>query len=306
MQINPNSRALPGFHNWECIELCNFGGSMRVTQLAGHDVPVIGQGTWHMAEQRDLRKHEVAALRQGLEAGMSLIDTAEMYADGGAEEIIGEAMAGIRDQVFLVSKVYPHNASRQNLAKACERSLRRLRTDHIELYLLHWPGQHPLEETVEAFERLREAGRIGAWGVSNFDMDDMQELTRITASTSSACATNQVLYNPSQRGIEFDLLPWGRQQSMPIMAYSPVGQGGRLLKDPVLQDIANRHQATTAQVCLAWACRQPGVIAIPKAVDPLHVAQNASAVDLQLSEADHAAIDAAFAPPQRKQRLAVL
>ena len=270
---------------------------MRTLELAGVQVPVIGQGTWRMGENRDRRKDEVAALREGIERGLRVIDTAEMYGEGGAEEVVGEALAGQRDQVLLVSKVYPHNASRTGVAAACERSLKRLGTEHIDLYLLHWRGQHPLEETVEAFERLREQGKIGRWGVSNFDLDDLQELGE------PACATNQVLYNPEERGVEFDLLPWQQRQNMPLMAYCPLGQGGALLADAALHQVAQRHGVTSAQVALAWALRQPNVLVIPKASDPRHLAENAAAAELQLSVADLQAIDSAYPAPTRKQRL---
>ena len=273
---------------------------MRKTTLGNHQVPVIGQGTWYMGEDPGLHRREVAALQQGIDLGLTLIDTAEMYAEGGAEEVVGEALAGRRDQVFLVSKVYPHNASRKGAIAACERSLARLATEHIDLYLLHWRGQHPLEETVEAFERLREAGKIGRWGVSNFDTDDMRELD------NPACASNQVLYNPEQRGIEFDLLPWSRQQGLPTMAYCPLAQAGRLLRHPVMTQVAERHGATPAQVSLAWVTRGEGVIAIPKAVNPEHVRLNAAAADLVLAEEDLQDIEQAFPAPTRKQRLAMV
>ncbi|MGN8344513.1 aldo/keto reductase [Pseudomonas sp. SMV71] len=273
---------------------------MRTLQLAGVSVPVIGQGTWRMGEEPSQHKKEVAALRLGIERGMTLIDTAEMYAEGGAETVVGEAIKGVRDQVFLVSKVYPHNASRKGIPLACERSLRRLDTDYIDLYLLHWRGQYPLEETVEAFERLREEGKIGHWGVSNFDVADLEELA------SPACATNQVLYNLQERGIEFDLLPWCLQQRMPLMAYCPVGQGGHLLKDPTMVQIAQRHGATPAQVALAWLLRHDNVIAIPKAVQPEHVRLNAEAANLTLAPQDLAALDLTFAQPRGKQRLAMV
>jgi diketogulonate reductase-like aldo/keto reductase len=273
---------------------------MRTLELAGVNVPVIGQGTWRMGEDPSRFTEEVSALRLGIELGMTLIDTAEMYAEGGAEEVVGEAIAGVRDKVFLVSKVYPHNASRTGIAQACERSLQRLGTDYIDLYLLHWRGQYPLEETVEAFERLREAGRIGRWGVSNFDVDDLLELA------SPACATNQVLYNLEQRGIEFDLLPWCREQGMPVMAYCPIGQAGKMLANATLKQVAARHDATPAQVSLAWLLRQDGVIAIPKAVRPEHVRLNAQAAQLKLEAGDLEALDQAFQAPKRKQRLAMV
>jgi len=273
---------------------------MRTLELAGVKVPVIGQGTWRMGEDRSAHKREVAALRQGIELGMTLIDSAEMYAEGGAETLVGEAIQGQRDQVFLVSKVYPHNASRKGIPQACERSLRRLDTDYIDLYLLHWRGQYPLEETVEAFERLREDGKIGRWGVSNFDLDDLHELAAPT------CATNQVLYNLEERGIEFDLLPWCQAQQLPVMAYCPIGQGGGMLAESALKHVAERHAATPAQVALAWLLRKDGVIAIPKAVQPEHVRLNAEAAQLKLDAADLEALDHAFRAPQRKQRLAMV
>lgn len=270
-----------------------------ITFPDGAKVPAIGQGTWHMGESRNERKREVAALRQGLELGLRLIDTAEMYAEGGAEEVVGEAISGLRDEVFLVSKVYPWNASRRGTALACEQSLKRLGTDHLDLYLLHWRGEHPLEDTVEAFERLREQGKVARWGVSNLDLDDLHELP-------AGCSANQVLYNPEARGIEFDLLPFQREQGMPLMAYSPVGQGGKLLRNAAIQEVARRHQASTAQVALAWALRQDGVIVIPKAVDPLHLKQNADAHTLRLGADDLALIDHSFPPPRRKRPLEML
>ncbi|WP_414156738.1 aldo/keto reductase [Pseudomonas sp. BNK-30] len=273
---------------------------MRYMKLAGCNVPTIGQGTWYMGEDPARRADEVAALQQGIDLGMNLIDTAEMYAEGGAEEVVGQAIAGRRDQVFLVSKVYPHNASRRGVPAACDRSLTRLGTDVIDLYLLHWRGQYPLEETVEAFERLREQGKIRHWGVSNFDVDDLRELD------NPDCATNQVLYNPMQRGIEFDLLPWSRQRGLPTMAYCPLAQAGQLLQHPLLHEIAERHGATPAQVCLAWVTREDGVIAIPKAVAPEHVRLNAAAAGLTLTSEDLRAIDRAFPAPTRKQHLAMV
>ena len=267
-------------------------------------VPALGQGTWHMGERAGAAKAEAAALRLGIDLGMTLIDTAEMYGNGGAEEVVAQAIAGQRDKIFLVSKVYPHNASRTGVPAACARSLKRLNTDHIDLYLLHWPGSHPLTETVAAFETLREEGKIRAWGVSNFDADLMQELTGIKAG--AACAANQVLYHPDNRGIEYDLLPWCAQHHIPVMAYSPIGQGGRLLRSAALREVAKRHDATPAQIAIAWGLRYPYVISIPKAVDPDHVRQNAKAGEIVLSEEDLAAIDAAHPPPRRKQSLGML
>jgi diketogulonate reductase-like aldo/keto reductase len=264
-----------------------------------HDIPRLGQGTWHMGEDRSRRAAEVAALRLGLDLGMTLIDTAEMYAEGGSEEVVGEAIAGRRDEVFLVSKVYPHNASHTGVPAACARSLRRLKVNCLDLYLLHWRGSTPIHETVDAFERLKDAGKIRAWGVSNFDVDEMEELP-------PGCAANQVLYNLGERGIEFDLLPWSAGHAIPVMAYSPVGQGGRLLRNPALAGVAARRGATPAQIALAWTLRQPGVVTIPKASDPDHVRQNAEAARLVLSDDDLSALDAAFPPPARKRSLAML
>ena len=270
----------------------------------GTSVPALGQGTWHMGEGRESAEKEAEALRLGLELGMTLIDTAEMYGEGGAERVIARAITGRRDSVFLVSKVYPHNASRRGVPAACERSRQRLGTDVIDLYLLHWRGSIPLAETVEAFEALRQEGKIRYWGVSNFDLDDMAELAALPHGGD--CATNQVLYNPNTRGIEFDLLPWCEQHRMPIMAYSPVGQGGSLLKSRALGEVARRHGATPAQIAIAWSLRRPGVICIPKSSDTEHVQQNAAAADIQLTADDLAQIDAAHPPPQRKQSLGML
>lgn len=255
-----------------------------------------------MGEGERKASEEVASLRLGIDLGMTLLDTAEMYADGRSEEIVGQAIAGQRERVFLVTKVYPHNASRKGLPAACERSLRRLGTEVIDLYLLHWRGSVPLEETVAAFEGLRAAGKIRAWGVSNFDVDDLEEL----GEKVGACATNQILYNPQYRGPEFDLLPWCQERGMPIMAYSPVGQGGGLLRHPVVVEVSRRHGATPAQVCLAWVLRQKGVLAIPKASDQEHVRANAAALGLQLEAQDLQAINSAFPPPTAKQSLALL
>jgi diketogulonate reductase-like aldo/keto reductase len=229
-----------------------------------------------------------------------LIDTAEMYGEGASEKIVAQAIKGRRDEVFLVTKVYPHNATRHGLPEACDRSLKRLGTDMIDLYLLHWRGDTPLPETVEAFEKLRDAGKIRRWGVSNFDVEDMEELNR------PDCGTNQVLYNPERRGVEFGLLPWCAQHRMPVMAYSPVGQGGRLLRQAALKEIADHHGATPAQVALAWALRQPGVIVIPKAADESHVRENAAAGELILNQEDLAKIDRAFPGPARKRPLEML
>ncbi len=275
---------------------------MRTATLPdGTAIPVLGQGTWRMGEGQAPPAREADALRRGLDLGMTLIDTAEMYGDGGSERVVADAIAGRRDEVFLVSKVSPGNATRTGVAAACERSLGRLRTDRLDLYLLHWRGRTPLAETVEAFERLKAAGKIRHWGVSNFDVDDMEDLP-----PGNACSANQVLYNPESRGIEFDLLPWCQGRGIPVMAYSPVGRGGRLLQSLAFADAAGRLGATPAQIAIAWTLRQPGVVSIPKASDPAHVRQNAAAAGLHLTEADLAAIDAAFPPPRRKAPLEML
>jgi diketogulonate reductase-like aldo/keto reductase len=260
----------------------------------GEAVPVLGQGTWYLGEGLRPQAHEIAALRLGLDLGMSLIDTAEMYGDGAAEKLVGEAIAGRRDEVFLVSKVLPQNATRSGTVAACDRSLGRLRTERIDLYLLHWRGSVPLAETIDGFAALIRAGKIRYWGVSNFDVEDMRELRAVEGG--AAAATDQVLYNLTRRGIEWDLLPWCRELGMPIMAYSPIEQG-RLLRHPVLQEVAARHDATTAQVALAWVLRHADVIAIPKTGDPLHVQENRAALDVRLSERDLADLDRAFPPP---------
>ena len=270
---------------------------------SGRQVPVLGQGTWHMGERKSERAREVAALQLGLDLGLTLIDTAEMYGDGGAEEVVGAAIKGRREQTFIVSKVYPHNASSRGTIAACERSLSRLAIEQIDLYLLHWRGSHPLADTVRAFEQLQASGKIRDWGVSNFDTDDMNELAAIKGGKH--CASNQVLYNLAQRGIEWDLLPWCRQRRMPVMAYCPIDQGGRLLRSAALRQVAERHGATTAQIALAWLLRQPGVIAIPKAVSEAHIRANRAALDLPLGADDLADLDQAFAPPTRKMPLAM-
>ena len=278
---------------------------MRTVRLAdGTEVVALGQGTWRMGEGRRARSVEADALRLGLDLGMTLLDTAEMYADGGAEEVVADAIAGQREKAFIVSKVYPQNASRQGVAAACERSLRRMRIERIDLYLLHWRGSVPLSETVAGFEALRAAGKIGAWGVSNLGVDELEELRGVPGG--AGCATDQVLYNPEARGIEFDLLPWCARHAMPVMAYSPVGQGGALLRAPALLAVARRHAATPAQVAIAWGLRHAHVISIPKAADAAHVRDNAAAAELQLTDKDFSEIDAAFAPPRRKQRLDML
>ena len=278
---------------------------MRTVALPdGTAVPALGQGSWKIGEGERPAADEAAAIRLGIELGMTLIDTAEMYGGGGAERVIAQAVAGQREQVFLVSKVYPHNASRSGVPAACARSLKRLGTDVIDLYLLHWRGGVPLAETVAAFEALVAAGHIRRWGVSNFDVDDMQELLSVPGG--ARCAVNQVLYSAEHRGIEFDLLAWQAAQRMPVMAYSPLGQGGRLLRNPALRAVAARHGATPAQVAIAWSLRLPGVISIPKSGDAAHMRENAAAATLALTPADLAEIDRAFPPPRGKRPLAML
>jgi diketogulonate reductase-like aldo/keto reductase len=275
---------------------------IRTTKLpAGEAVPVLGQGTWHMGEDPRRHNDEVAALKLGLELGITLVDTAEMYGNGGAEKVVAEAIAGRRDEVFIVSKVLPSNASRRGVETACENSLKRLKVDTIDLYLLHWRGSVPLAETVGAFEALKAAGKIRHWGVSNFDADDMDELAGIAAG--NAVQTNQVLYNPRHRGIEHDLIPWCSARGVPVMAYSPVGQGGALLRNAGLQAVGARHGVSAAQVALAWSIRNDGVITIPKATQPAHVKENRAAAELKLTAEDLAEIDRLFPPPARKQPL---
>ncbi len=270
---------------------------------SGEAIPVLGQGTWHMAEGIHPREEEIAALRLGIDLGMKLIDTAEMYGRGAAEELVGEAVAGRRDEVFLVSKVLPRNATRKGTVAACEGSLRRLRTDRIDLYLLHWLEETPLEETLDAFGALLRAGKVRLWGVSNFDVPDMEGLVGLSAGP--AVQTDQVLYNLTRRGIEHDLLPWCRERKLPIMAYSPVEQG-RLLGHPALRRVAARHGVPPAQAALAWVIREEGISAIPKAGTPEHVRENRGALEVRLTRRDLAELDAAFPPPSEKRPLEML
>jgi diketogulonate reductase-like aldo/keto reductase len=270
---------------------------------SGEAIPALGQGTWGMAEDARRKEEEIAALRLGFDLGMTLIDTAEMYADGGAEALVGEAMAGRRDELFLISKVLPENATRLGAVAACERSLQRLGTDRLDLYLLHWRGNVPLEETLDAFATLVSAGKIRYWGVSNFDVVDMIELWGLAGGTD--VAANEVLYNLTRRGIEYDLMPWCLKRRIPIIAYSPIEQG-RLLGHRELKRVAARHTATPAQVALAWLLRQDGVVAIPKAASVSHVRENHAALDLRLTKEDYAALDRAFPPPTEATPLAML
>ncbi|BAV49713.1 hypothetical protein MesoLj113a_01900 [Mesorhizobium sp. 113-1-2] len=278
--------------------------AMRTTTLpSGEAVQVLGQGTWKMGEDSRRRADEVKALKLGLDLGITLIDTAEMYASGGAEEVVAEAIAGRRAEVFVVSKVLPSNASRAGVQRACENSLKRLRTDRIDLYLLHWPGSVPLMETVEAFEALKKAGKIRHWGVSNFDTEEMEDLAGLPDGGN--VQTNQVLYNLVRRGPEFDLAPWSRQRGIPLMAYSPVEQGA-LARNARLDAVAARHNATPAQIALAWVMHQDGVIAIPKASSQEHVRQNVAALDIKLTAEDLTDLDRAFPPPTRKRGLEMI
>ena len=269
----------------------------------GDDIPVLGQGTWGMGEKPSRRAEEIAALRLGLDLGMTLVDTAEMYGDGGAEEVVGEAVSGRRDGVFIVSKVLPTHASRHGVVTACDRSLRRLRTDRIDLYLLHWRLGTPLADTVTGFEALKAAGKIRHWGVSNFDTADMIELAKVADGRN--VQTDQVLYNLTRRGIEYDLLPWCREREIPLMAYSPVEQG-ILAVDGRLAGIADRNGVSRSQIALAWVLRQDGVIAIPKASKPDHVRENRAAHNIRLAPADLKELDRAFPPPAGKRPLEMI
>ncbi|MCJ8052291.1 aldo/keto reductase [Shinella curvata] len=274
-----------------------------VTLPGGRQVPALGLGTWHMGEGEASPEEEAASLRAGLDLGMTVIDTAEMYADGGAEEVVGEAIKARRDEVFLVSKVLPYNASRAGTIAACEASLKRLGTDHIELYLLHWRGRHPFSETVEAFETLKAQGKIGAWGVSNFDVSDMKEL--LEDAEPLRPSANQILYNLARRGIEFDLLRWSQVQGIPLMAYSPLDEG-RLLGHPVLEEIGRIHNVGSAQVALAFLLTKAGVIAIPKSGSPERVRDNFRASEIRLTSEDLRLLDEAFPPPTRKRPLEMI
>lgn len=266
----------------------------------GTEVPQIGQGTWNVGDDPGRRQEEIGALRTGLELGLTLIDTAEMYGEGRSESLVGEAVRGIRDQAFLVSKVYPHNAGGAKLISSCEASLKRLGTDRLDLYLLHWRGSIPLEETVEGMEKLVRQGKILRWGVSNFDVADMEELLAL----SDRCAVNQVLYHLGSRGIDYDLLPWQRKKGIPAMAYSPLAQAGSLrrglMEHPAVAHVAAARGITPLQALLAWSMRDPDVIAIPKASSARHVEENAAAAQIELAPGELAALDEAFPPPSRK------
>src|SRR5439155_4476757 len=275
----------------------------QVTLPDGDRVPAFGQGTWHMGDDRRRAAAETAALKLGIDLGMTLIDTAEMYGSGGAEEIVAEAAQGQRDRLFIVSKVLPYNASQKGVIEACERSLKRLKTDHIDLYLLHWRGSVPLAETLAGFARLHRDGKIRHHGVSNFNTADMKEWVGLAGGES--VAANQILYNLSRRGPEWELIPWCRERRIAIMAYTPLGQGS-LLGNRALQQVAARHGASPAQVALAWLLRQDGMIVIPKATRPEHVRDNRGALDVVLDAADLAALDRAFPPPKGRSSLGML
>lgn len=274
-----------------------------VTLATGEKVPALGLGTWHMGERRSDHAAEAKALQLGLDLGLNLIDTAEMYGEGGAEEVVAEAMAGRRDKIYLVSKVYPHNASRQGAIAACERSLKRLKTDHLDLYLLHWRGSYPLAETVQAFEKLKSDGKIRSWGVSNLDTDDMAELRGVP--NGGNCVSNQVLYHLGSRGIEWEFLGDCAKHNVMVMAYSPLGQG-HVLRNAALASVAKKHDVTPAAAALAWTMRHKHVVAIPKSVNLEHVKANAAAADLVLDADDLKALDAAFPPPKRATPLGML
>lgn len=292
----------------EIEKIRNMNESRTVKLPDGTCVPSLGQGTWYMGESSTSRGREIETLRLGIELGMTLIDTAEMYGEGGSELLVGEAIKDVRDKVFLVSKVYPHNAGLGNITTACENSLKRLNTDHLDLYLLHWRGSVPFEETIEGMEKLKKQGKILRWGVSNLDIEEMKEL--LNCENGKNCMVDQVLYHLGSRGIEFDLLPWQRKHKMPIMAYCPIAKGGklrkRLLKDSVVTDIAKKYNAKPLQIILAWSIRNNDVIAIPKASQQKHVIENAKAGSIILSKEDIIRLDKVFPKPDRKVALDIL
>ncbi len=277
---------------------------MKTIELSsGQKIPVLGMGTWRMGEKPQHRQREIEALRHGLNLGFSLIDTAEMYGEGGAEEVVGEAIAQRRSDVFLVSKVYPHNASKEGAIAACHRSLKRLNTDHLDLYLLHWRGSTPLAETLEAFQTLQKTGKIRSYGVSNFDTDDMKKALNLKGGRD--ICTNQVLYNLTRRGIELNLLPWCQQQNILVMAYSPIEQG-RLLDNSTLAAIAQEKGVTAAQIAIAWLLHQKNVIVIPKSSRIEHIEQNYAAINITLSTEDLETLNIAFLPPNHPIPLEML
>lgn len=275
----------------------------RVIFPDGTEVPALGQGTWNMGDDSRKRKEEIEALQTGIELGMTVIDTAEMYGNGRSEQLAGEAIKGKRDRVFLISKVLPSHASRQGTIKACEESLRRLNTGYLDLYLLHWQSRYPFAETVEAMLTLQNSGKIRRWGVSNMDVRQMEEFFALPGG--DGCSADEVLYNLTRRGIEYDLLPWCEERQVPVIAYSPVEQG-RLLKEPSLIEIARAHRATPAQIALAWVLRKPGIIAIPKAATPAHVRENHESLSITLTEKELQLLDDAFPAPHRKKALEMI
>jgi len=279
----------------------------------GESVPALGLGTWQMGNVESKAGAEIAAIRHAIDTGWRLFDTAEMYGEGGAETVLGRAIADAlranavrREDLVVVSKVYPHHATRKEMPLACARSRERLGLDRIDLYLLHWQSDTPIDETVDAFEALKSDGAITHWGVSNFDLDDLRELEGIaTPKHRVACATNQVYYALDERGIEFSLVPYQRSLRMPTMAYCPLG-GGKLVRDETLAAIGAARGASAAQVALAWLLTRPDVIAIPKAADPRHLDDNRAALDIELTAEELDAIDEAFPPPTRKRALAMV
>ena len=274
---------------------------MRQLKLpSGNTMPVFGLGTWRMGEHPDRFQAEVAVIRRALDLGISLIDTAEMYGEGGAEHVIGEAIRGVRDELFLVSKFYPHNASRSGVIEACERSLQRMNCDYIDLYLLHWPGSIPLTQTFDALHMLQESGKIRDFGVSNFDLHDLQAIPEVD---QPQLGSNQVFYNLAHREVEWQVAGWCRQRGIPMMAYSPLDQAGELLRSSVLAEVAERHEATVAQIALAWLLHQPGTVVIPKSVKPERIEQNLGALDILLSDTDLQDLDTAFPAPEQAARL---
>lgn len=273
-----------------------------LTLPSGKAIPILGQGTWRMGERGSQKQAEIEALKLGIDLGMTLIDTAEMYGEGGAEKIVAEAIDGCREEIFLVSKFYPYNASYDGVIAACDRSLSRLKTDYLDLYLLHWRGSIPLSETLAGLQHLKQAGKILEYGVSNFDTDDMKEAESLPGGKE--IATNQVLYNLKRRGIEWDLLPWCKERGIPIMAYSPVEQRV-FVNDSGLKAIATKHNATTTQIALSWLLHQDKVISIPKATNPQHVRENRAALEIELTPEDLQQIDRTFKPPSRKLNLAI-
>lgn len=290
------------------VELRKAVEKRTVTLPDGTTLPSLGQGTWYMGEDPRMKEKEIRALQLGLDLGMRVIDTAEMYGDGGSERVVGEAIKGRREEVFLVSKVYPHNADLDRIEEKCEQSLKRLGTDYVDLYLLHWRGSVPLEETIEGMEKLREAGKIKRWGVSNFDTADMEELW--TKPNGENCVVNQVMYHLGSRGIEYDLVPWFKERNMPIMAYSPLAHGAALRSqiktEPAVLEVAEKHDVGPLQIALAWTIRENNCLSIPKAVQEKHVIQNAEAATIEFDEEDLTKLSEAFPAPNRKVPLDIL